>query len=114
MQFRWGVFSANLDPVVGSEQRGRRLVLVVSQEDSNLLLPIVTVLPITSRKPNRREYPNEVALPAGTAGLAVESLVLAHQIRTLSKERIGAPLGHVDDPIWQKRVRDALRFHLDL
>ena len=62
-RFRWGVFDAHLGAGVGSEQRGRRPVLVVSDEDFNLVMPVVTVLPITSRKSGRRIYPNEVLFP---------------------------------------------------
>ena len=51
--FQWRVFRANLDPAVGSEQAGQRPVLVVSNEIMNEVLPIVTVLPLTSRKPGR-------------------------------------------------------------
>jgi mRNA interferase MazF len=112
--FQWRIFGANLDPVVGSEQRGRRPVLVVSLEDANQLLPVVTVVPLTSRKQARRVYPNEAVLPAGTARLAAESLVLAHQIRTLSKQRLGAPIGRLEDGPLRDAVRSALRFHLDL
>jgi mRNA interferase MazF len=66
---RWSVWRANLDPVVGSEQGFTRPVLVVSQTVLNDILPVVNVLPITSRKANRRIYPNEALLPARTAGL---------------------------------------------
>ena len=84
---QWHIFQANLDPVTGSEQRGTRPVLVVSDEDFNQLMPVVTVLPLTSRKPGRQIYPNEVLLPKGTAGLPEDSIVMAHQIRTISKTR---------------------------
>lgn len=47
---RWSVWRANLDPVVGSEQGLTRPVLVISQTALNDILPVVNVLPITSRK----------------------------------------------------------------
>lgn len=59
---RWSVWRANLDPVVGSEQGRARPVLVISATPLNDILPVVNVLPITSRKADRRIYPNE-ALP---------------------------------------------------
>ena len=92
MSFRWQVFLANLDPIVGSEQGKTRPVLVVSDEAMNEILPVVNVLPITSRRAGRKVYPNEVLLPTAVAGLLQESLVLCHQIRTLDKIRlISAP-----------------------
>jgi|SRR5882724_7101397 len=66
---RWSVWLANLDPVIGSEQGKTRPVLVLSGTKLNQILPVVNVLPITSRKQNRRIYPNEALIPAETAGL---------------------------------------------
>jgi len=74
---RWSVWLANLDPVVGSEQGRTRPVLVLSDTRLNQILPVVNALPITSRKHNRRIYPNEALIPAGTAGLDLESIVLS-------------------------------------
>ncbi len=85
---RWSVWLANLEPVVGSEQGKTRPVLIVSQTALNQTLPVVNVLPVTSRKPNRRVYPNEALLAANTANLLNESIVLCFQIRTLDKRRL--------------------------
>src|SRR2546423_4896069 len=94
---RWSVWLANLDPVIGSEQGKTRPVLVISDTRLNQNLPVVNVLPITSRKPHRRIYPNEASLPAGTAGLAAESIALCYQIRTLDKQRLIKSYGILDD-----------------
>ena len=61
---QWSVWLANLDPIVGSEQGRTRPVLVISDSSLNEILPVVNVIPITSRKPNRRIYPNEAVLPS--------------------------------------------------
>jgi mRNA interferase MazF len=68
VDFRWNIFLVNLDPVIGSEQGKIRPVLVISNEDINQILPVVVVLPITSRKPGRKVYQNEVLIPAGVGG----------------------------------------------
>ena len=62
--FRWGVFQADLNPTKGSEQQGVCPVLVISDEDFNEAMPIVTVLPLTSREANRKLYPGEVLVRA--------------------------------------------------
>jgi mRNA interferase MazF len=111
---RWSVWRANLDPVVGSEQGLTRPVLVVSQTALNDILPVVNVLPITSRKGGRRIYPNEALLPAGTAGLTLESIVLCYQIRTLDKRRLGRMFGTLDDETLRRAIIDALNFQLDM
>ncbi len=89
MSYQWTIFRASLDPTTGSEQAGRRPVLVISRERLNQVLPVVNVVPLTSRKsPQRTIYPNEVLLLAGKAGLAVDSIVLCYQLRTLDKRRL--------------------------
>ena len=113
-EYRWKVFLANLDPVVGSEQGNIRPILVMSEEAINQLLPVVNVLPITSRKPGRRIYPNEIFLSEGTAGLDKDSLILCYQIRTVDKRRLTKTLGKIDDPDLQARILDALCFQLGI
>jgi mRNA interferase MazF len=111
---RWSVWRANLDPVVGSEQGLTRPVLVVSRTALNDILPVVNILPITSRKAGRRVYPNEALLPAGAAGLTLESIVLCYQIRTLDKRRLGHMFGTLDDETLRRGIIDALTFQLDI
>lgn len=115
MSYQWTIFLASLDPTTGSEQAGRRPVLVVSRERLNQLLPVVNVLPLTSRKSHARTiYPNEVLLPADTTGLALDSIVLCYQIRTLDKRRLEQRLGTVHDAVTQAAITEALRFQLEL
>lgn len=111
---RWSVWLADLEPVVGSEQGKTRPVLVISATRLNDTLPVVNVLPLTSRKPNRRVYPNETLLPAGAAGLPNESLVLCYQIRTLDKRRLKREFGTLDDETLRRSVVNALNFQLGM
>lgn len=110
---KWRVYRANLDPVIGSEQGKSRPVLIISEDGINRLLNIVNVLPITSRKPGRTIYPNEVVLAANTVGLPNESIV-CHQIRTLDKRRITIEYGVICEPREQEAVYDALCFQLGI
>ena len=115
VSFRWSVFVAVLDPARGSEQAGRRPVLVVSRERINQLLKVVNVVPLTSVKsPDRKVYPNEVLLPAGTANLARDSIALCYQVRTLDKSRLAKRLGEITDEELHQQVILALRFQLDM
>ena len=111
---RWEIWRANLEPVLGSEQGKTRPVLVLSSTTLNQILPVINVLPITSRKPNRRVYPNETILSIGTAGLTSESIVLCYQIRTLDKQRLGRKFGKLEDKVLQNNILDALKFQLDM
>ena len=111
---RWSIFLANLDPVVGSEQGKTRPVLIISDEEVNQRLSIVNVLPITSRKEGRQVYPNEALLPAASAGLEKESIVLCQQIRTLDRKRLIKHLGTLDDDHLRDSIKEALRFQLGI
>lgn len=114
MEYKWHIFIANLDPVIGSEEGKTRPVLVISEEEINQILPVVNVLPITSRKPDRKIYPNEVLIPAEIGGLKRESIVLCYQIRTLDKRRIIREMGKIEDLEVQEGIIDALCFQLGI
>lgn len=113
-ELRWSVCTAELDPIKGSEQGGRRPVLIVSNNDFNRVMPVITVLPVTSLKSGRRVYPSEVTLKKGESNLDVDSLVLAYQIRTISKKRIRSLIGAINDPVKQQEIEAAMKLHLDL
>lgn len=108
---QWAVVVADLKPVRGSEQRRVRPVLVISKEGFNQVTTNLTVLPLTSTP--RRLYPSKVFLPQGRAGQPRDS-TLAHQIRTVARERLGSLLGYWEDPSLRQAVQDAVREHLDL
>jgi mRNA interferase MazF len=109
---QWTLVEAHLDPVQDSEQGGARPVLIVSNNEFNRAIPNVTVLPVTSTQ--RRLYPSEVALPQGAAGQRLDSIVMAHQIRTISQRRLGRQLGTLADPDLRRAVQQAIKEHLDL
>jgi len=111
---QWRVLRALLDPAIGAEQAGGRPVLVVSHEAINEALPIVTVLPMTTYKPGRRIYSTEVLLKAGAAGQPEDSIILAHQIRTISKQRLRELYGVLQGEDLREQVRKAIRTHVDL
>lgn len=112
---RWGLYWADLAPVLGSEQGGRRPVLVVSNDGFNRASGLVTVVSLTKwqGKPHR-PYPFEVLLPAGVAGNAEASIVLPHQIRTIARQRLGSRLGELTDPLLQEQIENRLLEHLDI
>lgn len=113
---RWDVFWADLEPKVGSEQGGEsRPVVVVSNDGFNSTMPVVTVLPLTKLEGKRRKpYTFEVILPRGTVGEEYTSLVMPHQIRTISKMRLLEPFGRVVDEALQEQIENRLLEHLDI
>lgn len=114
VEYRWQIFLANLDPVVGSEQGKTRPVLVISEEELNKILPVVNVLPITTRKPDRKIYPNEVLLTNGIGGLNNGPIVICYQIRTLDKKRLIKEIGKIEDLEICDAIIEALCFQLGI
>lgn len=111
---RGDVVAARLEPVEGSEQGGTRPVVVVSNDLFNEVMPVVTVVPVTTYAGRaRRVYPSEVLVDRGTGGLRADSLILCHQVRTIAASRIGRRIGRLDDGA-VARVSESLRIHLDL
>ena len=114
MKYKWNIFQADLNPALGSEQKGKRPVIVISDEDFNELMPVLTILPITSLKEGRKVYPNEVLLSRGSGNLIRDSLVLAHQIRTIAKQRLKERIGYINNHENQEMINEAIRVHLNL
>ncbi|MHB1043964.1 MAG: type II toxin-antitoxin system PemK/MazF family toxin [Eubacteriales bacterium] len=112
--YHWQIFWANLSPAMGSEQAGKRPVLVVSAEEVSQALPVVAVLPITSAGPGRRIYPTEVFLSKENSGLPKDSIVMAHQVRTIAKERLAEKGGEIHDEKVREQVCRAISLHLGL
>ena len=112
--FQWSVFTIGNEGTPGAEERGSRPVLVVSRESANEALPVVTVLPLTTRRTDRRVYPNEVLLRSGTAGLKSDAIAMAHQTRTVAKRRLTDQLGTIEDNDLRSEIRRAMCVQLDL
>ena len=112
MVMRGELYSANLDPVVGSEQGGLRPVLVIQNNVGNRYSPTVIVLAITSQVQKAR-LPTHVCIPAAGHGLERDSVVLAEQIRTLDKRRLRERIG-ILQPEYMEQVSCALRVSLGL
>lgn len=114
MDYQWNIFWADLNPVKGSEQSGIRPVLVISEEAVNQALPIVTVLCITSLKPGRKIYPIEVLLDSQDSHLSNPSIVMAHQIRSISKDRLTEQCGYIDNDELKEKIKNVVKLYLDL
>ena len=109
---RGELYSANLDPVVGSEQGGVRPVLVIQNDTGNRFSPTVVVLAVTG-KLSKARLPTHVEIPARGHGLMNDSVVLAEQVRTLDKTRLGQRIGKLSSGAMEK-VSKAVRVSLGL
>lgn len=76
----------------GSEQAGRRPVLVIQNDIGNRYAPTTIVAVLTSRQ--KRCLPTHVSLPA-FSGLGRKSTVCLEQIKTIDKSRLGRYCGNI-------------------
>ena len=89
---RGDIYYADLRPVVGSEQGGIRPVLIVQNDIGNRHSPTVIAVPISSAE--KSKLPVHVKIRG--SGLPKDSTILAEQIRTLDRCRIGRYVGSLD------------------
>ena len=109
---RGDLFWVNLNPTRGSEQSGRRPVLVIQNDIGNELAPTVIIAPVTT-KGFTKEYPTNVHIPKGAAGLKSDSTILLSQIRTIDKSRLEKKIGHLPES-YLKKVDGAIKVSLGL
>ena len=107
---RGDLYSACLDPVVGSEQGGIRPVLVIQNDVGNRYSPTVIVLAVTGQL-NKARLPTHVPIECEGTGLVKDSVVLAEQIRTLDKRRLRERIGTLKPEV-MARVTEAVKISL--
>ena len=88
------VLWAELVPVRGRDQGGRRPVVVVAGAGYlRAVTSLAIIVPVTTTD---RGWPNHVEL-TGSTGLRSPSWAMTEQIRTVSRERLVAESGSVDE-----------------
>ncbi len=87
------IWEADLNPVKGSEQAGKRPVLIVSGDLLNSYAPVVWVCPITSKIKNYKG--NVIVSPIAETGLKQTSEILNLHLRSISKNRLTKKLGSI-------------------
>ena len=107
---RGDLYSACLDPVVGSEQGGIRPVLVIQNDVGNRHSPTVIVLAVTGQL-NKARLPTHVPIACEGTGLVKDSVVLAEQIRTLDKRRLRERIGTLRPEV-MAQVGEAVKISL--
>lgn len=92
---RGEIYFANLDPVVGHEQGGRRPVLIIQNDLGNQFSPVLIVAAITSA-PTKAAYPVDVPIMAGNTGLFKGSRIMLNQIKTIDKQHLEHYIGRLN------------------
>ena len=112
---RGDIYIANLVPRSGSEQKGKRPVIIVSNDGFNLTpnWRSVIVVPISTSVAQSKRGPTAIALPKGTGGLRNASIALCHQVTTLDRAKLTKRLGSIPKDLLQS-VESGLLAALDL
>ena len=86
---RYGVYWANLDPVIGSEISKTRPVVIVSDDIMNRNLQTVVVCPLTKSLHPRWRSRIQISLSGKHSEIAID------QIRTISITRLVDKIGEI-------------------
>ena len=110
----WGdIYLVNFDPTLGAEIRKTRPALILQNDIANKFSPVTIVAAISSKFDDPL-YPTEVLISAkARTGLAVDSVVLLNQIRTVDKKRLAKRLGTLSSAKMEE-VNQALRISVGL
>ena len=112
---RGDIYWANLAPRSGSEQSGRRPVIIMSHDAFNQTSGwrSIIVVPVSTSVGQKRRGPTVVTLPAGITGLPADSIALCHQITTLDRAKLTDKIGAVPEELLTQ-VEQALLSAVDI
>lgn len=112
---RGDIYWAELPPRSGSEQAGRRPVIVVSHDGFNQARNwrSVIVVPMSTSKAQARRGLTAVEIPAVASGLARPGIAVCHQVTTLDRSKLTRFTGRLSRELLSS-VEEGLRAALDL
>ena len=87
------IYYARLDPVIGSEQEGKRPVVVVQNNLANKYSPTIIIAPITTIL-KKLYLPTHIVIYKNNF-LKKDSTILVEQVRVIDKSRIEKFLGRL-------------------
>ena len=112
---RGEVYWADMVPRSGSEQTGRRPVILVSHDGFNQTpgWKSIIVVPISTSSSQGKRGPTVVELSGGTAGLPKTSFAVCHQVTALDRAKLTKRLGTLS-PESLGEVEEGLKAAMDL
>jgi mRNA interferase MazF len=112
---RGEIYWADLSQRSGSEQRGRRPVLVVSHDGFNQTpgWRSIIVVPLSTSATQAKRGPTAVLMPRGSGGLTKASVALCHQVTTLDRSRLTDAIGLISSSLL-RQISTGLRAAMDL
>lgn len=91
---RGDLYFANLGTGIGSEQNGKRPVVIIQNDVGNRHSPTTIVAAISTQVKTKANLPTHYYLKPGS-GLVQASMVMLEQIRTIDKTRLSQYIGRL-------------------
>jgi len=112
---RGDVYIAELFPRSGSEQTGRRPVIILSHDsfNTNKNWRSIIAVPLSTSANQARRGPTAIAIAKGNAGLMQDSIALCHQITTLDRNKFMKRLGTLSAEKMLE-IEEALKAAMDM
>jgi mRNA interferase MazF len=112
---RGDVYWAELVPRSGSEQTGRRPVIIVSHDGFNRTpgWRSIIVVPISRSTSQGNRGPTVVEISGATNGLARTSFAVCHQVTTLDRAKLSRRIGNLQTES-MREVEEGLKAAMDL
>ena len=104
---RGDIFYADIDEGTGSEQNGRRPVVILQNNKGNRHSTTTIAAMITSAR--KKSLPTHVWVRKEDSGLKEDSIVLLEQIQTLDKKRLVNKVGRLGKVVMDQVDRAARR-----
>jgi mRNA interferase MazF len=111
---RGEIYIAGLQPRSGSEQQGRRPVVVISHDGFNQNPNWRSIIvPISTSAAQAKRGLTAIFLPKGTGGLSLDSVALCHQVTTLDRAKLTTKIGELSMELL-KEIEEGLKAAMNL
>ena len=103
---KYDIVQADLGNItIGSEQGGKRPVLVVQNDRGNFFSTTTIVIPLSSKIKSLHQPTHTLIHKSNDTGLKTDSILLGEQMRVISSKRIIRKIGSVTDENERKEIR---------
>jgi mRNA interferase MazF len=112
---RGEIYIAELTPRSGSEQAGRRPVIIVSHDGFNQTpnWRSIIVVPLTTSANQAKRGLTAIFISQNEGGLSQDSIALCHQVTTLDRSKLKQRLGELSSKIMTE-IADGLKAAMDM
>lgn len=102
---RYDIVEADLGKTIGSEQGGKRPVLIVQNNRGNIYSTTTIVIPLSSKLKSLNQPTHTLIRKSVDTGLKTDSVLLGEQMRVISNQRIIRKIGTVTNQEERKEVQ---------